>query len=282
MPKYPFTKNCKHCNNEFAILRASQRNAQFCKFECYNLHKQEKRLGPTKSTTCLNCGSALKKHQFKYCSKSCSAIKNNSLRGPKSLSTRQKTSEKMQGRKRSQSAIIKSILTKGQRILHLDPNRHCLVCNNDTGSRKRKLCSSSCRAQYASFKSRTNPRCGGQKHTHRSIIENIVGEYFIAESSYEVKVAELLNELNVMWIRPKFVWYVDHDNKKRRYYPDFFLPEYNLYLDPKNDYLIKTDIIKIKLASEQNKITVIILGKDDLSADTIKKLVGYQGIEPRR
>lgn len=33
--------------------------------------------------------------------------------------------------------------------------------------------------------------------------------------------------------------YWDDDGKQRRYVPDFYLPKYDLYLDPKNDYLIK-------------------------------------------
>ena len=56
------------------------------------------------------------------------------------------------------------------------------------------------------------------------------------------------------------------------YFPDFYLPEYNVYLDPKNDYLIKTgqarlgisDKDKIELVSKQNSVNIIILDKNHL------------------
>ena len=58
------------------------------------------------------------------------------------------------------------------------------------------------------------------------------------DSSYEKVVAESLTENNINWERAKRFKYKDLTNKVHYYTPDFYLPEYNVYLDPKNDYLI--------------------------------------------
>lgn len=60
-----------------------------------------------------------------------------------------------------------------------------------------------------------------------------------------------------------------------------YLPEYDLYLDPKNDFLINninpqfgySDIEKIHLVEAQNKIRVLVLNKDQLNWESIKILI---------
>lgn len=92
----------------------------------------------------------------------------------------------------------------------------------------------------------------------------------ILESSYEVETAKILDELNIEWIKVRTGYKWDDNGKIRRYVPDFFLPKYNIFLDPKNDYLIKKDKIKIDSAMQLNSITVIVLSKDDLNIESIK------------
>jgi hypothetical protein len=119
-----------------------------------------------------------------------------------------------------------------------------------------------------------------KKHTKRTQIFNIKNEVFLSESSFEEKLSSILNELEIYWIRPTFFWYEDNKGNKRRYYPDFYLPFYNIYIDPKNDYLIKTDIHKIYLTSKQNKINIIILSEKNITKEIIKWLVGNDGTAP--
>lgn len=91
------------------------------------------------------------------------------------------------------------------------------------------------------------------------------------DSSWEVAVAKSLDEHNIKWVRPKsgFVWN-DNNNK---YYPDFYLPDYDVYLDPKNPYLMKKDQEKISEASKRNNIKVILLNENQLSWTNIAPLV---------
>lgn len=58
------------------------------------------------------------------------------------------------------------------------------------------------------------------------------------------------------------------------------LKSHLLYLDPKNEYLIKTDINKIINASNQNNIYVIVIGKKHINLESIKEMVGDRGNAP--
>lgn len=98
------------------------------------------------------------------------------------------------------------------------------------------------------------------------------------DSQYEFEVAKELDEHQVEWKRPTYFLWEDANGVKHRYYPDFYLPEYNVYLDPKNDYLINnvskrfgiTDVEKIEKVQQQNNIRIIILDKDNLTWKNIK------------
>lgn len=104
---------------------------------------------------------------------------------------------------------------------------------------------------------------------------------FTFDSSYEISVVESLDKNNVLWEKPTGFHYIDDNNVKHYYTPDIYLPEYDVYLDPKNDFLINNinpnlgyrDVDKIKWVNEQNNIKVIILDKNNLSWENIKKLI---------
>lgn len=67
-------------------------------------------------------------------------------------------------------------------------------------------------------------------------------------NSQEVLIALTLDRNGVSWIRPeKGFHYVDGKGSFRTYFPDFFLPDYNLYLEAKTS--VKTTV-KDKKAKE--------------------------------
>ena len=47
---------------------------------------------------------------------------------------------------------------------------------------------------------------------------------------------------------------MDSNGKKRKYYPDFYLTDFDVYLDPKNDYIVKQDKEKIEAIMKQVKL----------------------------
>ena len=100
------------------------------------------------------------------------------------------------------------------------------------------------------------------------------------DSSYEVAVAKSLDNNSVKWEKPSSFPYI-FNNKEHTYTPDFYLPDYNIYLDPKNDFLIKEinpgtgykDTDKIRAVELQNDIKVIILDKENLEWGNIKEKI---------
>lgn len=98
------------------------------------------------------------------------------------------------------------------------------------------------------------------------------------DSSYEVVVAKSLDERQIKWERCKRFPYKTADGKLHYYTPDFYLPDFDIYLDPKNDFLIEnvnprlgySDVYKIKLVEDQNNIKVIVLDKNNLLWESIK------------
>ena len=66
------------------------------------------------------------------------------------------------------------------------------------------------------------------------------------DSSYEIRLAKILDELDISWSRPNPMEWYDKNGKMHYYYPDFLLEKYNLFLDPKNEYCFKVQSEKIE------------------------------------
>jgi len=99
------------------------------------------------------------------------------------------------------------------------------------------------------------------------------GSEVYLQSSYEIKVAESLDKNSIEWSRPTYHLWNDKNNISHRYYPDFYLPEYDVYLDPKNNYLQIKDEEKIKQVCIQNNIRIIVLSETELEWNTIKEKI---------
>jgi len=55
----------------------------------------------------------------------------------------------------------------------------------------------------------------------------------VLDGTWEVIFAKYLDELNIKWIRPKKGYEYIFEGSKHLYFPDFFLPQYNLYIEVK-------------------------------------------------
>jgi len=76
------------------------------------------------------------------------------------------------------------------------------------------------------------------------------GTVVLLDSSWEEALAIRLDELNIQWIRPNSVKWVDTSGKSHNYFPDFYLVDYDIYLDPKNDQVYKISTEKINKVLE--------------------------------
>lgn len=188
----------------------------------------------------------------------------------------------------SKEAIQKRAKKLSRKVTFTCQNDECAVSFQDKPSSKRKYCSPSCsskvRMNDPAVKEQARQRAieqgfGGNvsRGMHGYYTSPFAGTVFL-ESSYEFAVAKELDEHGIRWIRPKksdaLVYSFEEENKTRRYFPDFYLPDYDVYLDPKNKYRIKKDMRKIRLVAQSYKVRVVILNEHQLSWADISSIIG--------
>jgi hypothetical protein len=79
-----------------------------------------------------------------------------------------------------------------------------------------------------------------------------------------------MDERKIVWFRPKFIkWFDTRVNKERLYYPDFYLPALDLYLDPKNGTAMKKEAHKMATVE---KLIPIIYGELSMIKDKLTEL----------
>jgi hypothetical protein len=99
---------------------------------------------------------------------------------------------------------------------------------------------------------------------HRRLVRSIRdyikkdGTVVKLDSAWEEALAKRLDELNVLWERPSAVKWIDTKGITRNYFPDFYLPDYDVFLDPKNPYAIKAQQEKINCLTLQLKNLIIL------------------------
>lgn len=198
---------------------------------------------------CSNCNEPIeyKKKNNKFCNRSCSATYNNLRRPSKSIETRSKISIANKNR------IITPDLLKvyqqtadhmkvKRKIIYYSKPKRCNICNEIIlyDRRTRLTCSRQCNIIASTQRTYQN---GSKKYFYYKGIA--------LESSWELNVAKLLDSLNIKWSRPHPMHYIDQKNKSRIYYPDFHLTDYDIFLDPKNEYCMRKDAYKMQQIEKQ-------------------------------
>lgn len=113
--------------------------------------------------------------------------------------------------------------------------------HNDSQKARNKTCSKICARDLMSI----NASVGVLKRSSIQYLNPFTNKNVVLQSSWEVEVADWLGDNDIVWIRPKAVPWVDSKGKTHRYYADFYLPEHDLYIDPKNPWVIKLHQEKI-------------------------------------
>jgi hypothetical protein len=119
---------------------------------------------------------------------------------------------------------------------------------------QRKTCSRECGRELIARTARANPNCGGETNYKRYHYNGV-----LMDSAWEVEIAQWMDEHKVRWERSRklMFWWTDTVGAKHRYYPDFYLPDYNVYLDPKNRYLISRSREKMEAVQRENEIVIV-------------------------
>lgn len=115
-----------------------------------------------------------------------------------------------------------------------------------------------------------SPKSGRSKGSYR-IDSN--GKTVWLQSSYELKCQEILDSQGIRWVRPPSIKYL-LGGKSKRYYPDFLLLDYGLYLDPKNEYLAKLEEMKFEALKVQTGLRIVVLKLDQITSEFIKSCCG--------
>jgi len=237
--------NCKFCNKEFQSR--IKENKIFCSRSCsasFNNKQRDKSVyicSKTKNSKCSNCGINL-------------------IVNVRCSTSNTKCKECKQKNKIKYNKKYKLSKTK---------EFFCDICNTKFLYYKhsnKKTCSDKCR-NIASVGIRTYQNGSRKTKWYFNKYQN---KEVLLESSWEVKIAEKLDEKNLKWIRPEPILWYDDKNKKRYYYPDFYLPDFNLYLDPKNPYCMELD--KNKLDYFKDRIN-IVYGNINLILNYIQNLL---------
>jgi len=94
----------------------------------------------------------------------------------------------------------------------------------------------------------------------RSIYTTVDDREVEMDSSWEVLMAQRLDELSVRWVRDDTLklGYVTRGRRKRKYIPDFYLPDYDLYIEVKG-YWTDAARHKMKDVQERNPVRILIL-----------------------
>jgi hypothetical protein len=242
-------------------------NSNNCKFcgkpsKLVNFHEPLCHLNPDNIRKCLQCDKILSAWGAKFCSRECSGKFNTSKRTKQYLKQlKQKHSLNLKNtlckhckvpiKINSRASSINSCCGECKKIATY--NCTCKVCGKNFSHLKRsvKTCGKQCYKKLLSSHSTNNPNCGGETNFKRFKYNGV-----IFDSSWEVDIAKFLNKNKIKWQRSRkivLIW-VDYNNNKRRYYPDFYLPKYDLYLDPKNKYKQKLDQEKLDYIAKSYNI----------------------------
>jgi hypothetical protein len=257
-----YYKSGKHKEN---VLKARTKAA-----EATALNKQQRIDTYNKNPSlCKCCSTSLeyKKRHNQFCSKSCAATYNNTGR-IRTEESKQKTGKSVSLAYSLLSDEEKKNINKNiprQKFSKIEWHT-CKVCEKifytKTWSSPRITC--------GEVECKTHASVGIRPYTNgrRKIFyyfNKTENKEVLLESSWELDLAIWLDENNIPWVRPSPIkWFDSIKNKNRLYYPDFFLTEKGIYLDPKNPTALKIDQNKME---EVSKIIPILYG--DLN--TIKR-----------
>lgn len=101
------------------------------------------------------------------------------------------------------------------------------------------------------------------------------GNHTTLQSTYELECFNILTDLKIRWMRPKALKY---DGKN--YFADFYLLDYDVWLDTKNDYKARLDEPKINAVIHQNDVKLFVLLKHQITKDFITTLVKLRSPAP--
>lgn len=147
-----------------------------------------------------------------------------------------------------------------------EPKQYLKICRwcskkFTTTNKNKKFCSQSCTGHHKK-PGNGGPRDGGGKSKVHTYESKIAGK--IKLNNDEIIVAKILDSLNLKWSRNNYKGfeYINLDGKKRKYYPDFYVEDFDAYIEYKG-FVTHDMQYKMSQAQKLNKIKLLIIYSND-------------------
>lgn len=247
---------CDQCDKVFTRIKNTKHRAvrdgvlfDYCDWKCVGIAKKT---GQT--INCKNCQLPVyrNKHELRkndgsvFCSISCCATFNNKLRDWNLEWPDDRRRCASNHAKANPSGFVDPAFINTRVYTKIIPNIP-LICQDckieflvKPRERTRKFCSRKCSNKHNYHP--TTTKYTGQEYE---------GQWF--DSGSEVKFVKLLNEHKIKWIKNSTISFpfIDTDNRNRRYFPDFYLPDLNWWVEIKGRYYVrKHDYLRIKAVGD--------------------------------
>jgi len=239
---YDFYQSKEYRERQSAIMKENWRKGIF------NFHfKREKRICARKG--CGKTFEVIPSNPKIYCSQSCAARVNNKNRKPPSQETRLKVAKSLKGKRSPFKGVIKV-----PRVKTICANPQCRKVFLREPWVIRKFCSVRCSIAVTGGRP-TSPKAARGKAGIRKDISKTI--YFY--SRWEANITRLFNYLGIKWIyQPR-----TFDLGSQNYTPDFYLPDYSVYIEVKNFLWKYSKIRDRKFRKLYPDINLILLLKKD-------------------
>jgi hypothetical protein len=188
---------------------------------------------PKSKPTCIVCENTCSPNSKRFCSRSCSATFNN---------------------KKRDYTVFKPGPIKGtnkgvKRAAPYTKIKQCVYCHH-YHAKTAKTCSPECLSKHLSLVT------GGNRDCNIPGTDSF-GKHFYFDSGWEITLANSLNDNKISWARPeRFVL-----STGKTYSPDFYLPDYDVYIDPKakRPGYYRKSILKIEQFELEYKIKCLVI-----------------------
>ena len=139
--------------------------------------------------------------------------------------------------------------------------RYCITCNKQiTKDNKSGLCKK--HFEESSFKDEYIVR--RKQYIRKKVYNKWTDTEVLLLSSLEIRFYEKLEKIGTKWLKPSYITYVTDDGVSHRYFPDFYLPDTDQYIETKG-YYWPSDKSKMALVQIQNpKLNIKILFDEDI------------------
>lgn len=268
---------CKICDKiYYKLKRVIQRgNKGYCSPKCQGVERKKEKIYIPKKCEYCNKEQDGSYASGRFCSSKCA---HGFVSKEKRKEINEKVSLKLKG-SISPFKEIKKIFKekkKRERILKEKKEkkiRICDICSNSFIGNFKKTCSRKCGSVLAglkqkgkqkgnklNYKNNGGLRVGGGRSKVYDYESPIAG--LIKINREEIRVAKVLDKLNLKWKRNTNGFsYLTLDGKNRKYYPDFYLEDYDVYVEFKG-WVTDEMTHKMTDASIKNNLKLIIIYSD--------------------